>query len=82
MFFKCRACACTVLVCDEIGSIFPEPHDVTRGSGWIHDDTGLCPSCGKAHVRDFARTTMDEAVALGFAFPDLESEISAEVLHE
>ena len=79
VFFKCKACDRILLVCSELGCVYPDPHDTKRSSGLIHDDPP-CPSCGATHVNEFLRATMDEVVALGFALSDLDSSIADEIL--
>ena len=64
MFASCPHCHSVVLVCGEVGTVFPDPHDLTAPSG----DPGTCPSCGRS-VAEYDNATSDQLAALRFT-PD------------
>jgi hypothetical protein len=55
-----------LLVCAEIGTIFPDPHDLSRTLPQLRQHGVRCPSCGDTSLLDYDDATSDEIKALGF----------------
>src|SRR5207247_10587588 len=68
-FSSCRRCHNVVLICAEVGTVFPDPHDLTCTLAQSSNDEVKCPSCGSASVADYENATSDQIRALGFT-PD------------
>jgi hypothetical protein len=70
-FRACPSCAATVLVCDEVGTVFPDPQAVARGDADLprHEPRDACARCGGHRFDEFRPATPDEVQALGFG-PD------------
>jgi hypothetical protein len=64
-FAACPACQHVVLICGEVGTVFPDPHDLSRRLPDAYD-RAVCPSCGGASLPDHRRATSAEVQALGF----------------
>lgn len=72
-FSSCPSCGCVVLVCDEVGSVFPNLQDLTRAAcGAVDDGSVLCPSCEQTAVSDFRHSTSEEVQRLGFGVGEYE----------
>jgi hypothetical protein len=72
-FATCPSCGYVVLVCDEVGTVFPNPKELTKAIYGIFDDPSfLCPSCDKTALPDFKDSTSDEIQQLGFTANDYE----------
>jgi hypothetical protein len=67
VFSTCRHCTHVLLVCAELETIFPDPHDLSRTLAQPYD-AAQCPTCA-APVRDYEDATSDQIRALGFT-PD------------
>jgi hypothetical protein len=67
VFSSCPKCHHVVLACAEVGTIFPDPRDLSRT---LRPSAGAqCPSCGSASVVEFENATSEQIKALGFT-PD------------
>jgi hypothetical protein len=56
-----------MLVCDEVGTVYPHPDDLAIGPyGDIADASYMCPHCGEAAASDFKNSTGDEVQHFGF----------------
>ncbi len=72
-FSTCPNCRQVVLVCDEIGTVFPNPKDLTQAIyGAIDAPTYVCQNCGKASFSEFRNSASDEILSLGFVVGDYE----------
>jgi len=69
-FQACPACGALVLVCDELGTVFADPHAISRDAADTsrNDPFDVCPTCKQVTTADF-RPATDEIRALGFG-PD------------
>jgi len=66
-FETCPRCGWVVLVCDEVGRVYPQPGDLTLGPhGDIADPSYVCPNCGDVAASDFRNSTAAEIQQLGF----------------
>ena len=67
-FSSCTGCGQIVLVCDEVGTVFVDRHNLEQGVyGGLEDDSCVCPKCQRVHVSDFRNSTGDEIQALGYS---------------
>ena len=67
-FASCPNCNYVVLICDEVGTIFPNPKDLTHAVyGAFDTPSYLCPNCGKTPLANFRDSISDEIQALGFS---------------
>lgn len=72
-FSTCPKCGYIVLVCDEVGTVYPNPHDLeTATYGGIEDDNCTCPGCRQVKVSEFRDATADEIQAFGFTSEEYE----------
>lgn len=62
-FRACASCAHLALICDEEGTFFPNPRDLTSFST---SSVERCPSCRTASVREYRLATWDEIQSAGF----------------
>jgi rRNA maturation protein Nop10 len=69
LFLTCPTCGTTILVCDEEGSVFPNPKDLSQQESWPCDPwvstVTKCPHCGKEGK--FSFSTGEEIQKLGFS---------------
>lgn len=68
-FIICPHCEGLFFECDEVLTVFPDPHDLQH-KPWLsafpsQDD--LCPQCGMIALADFRDATLSEILAGGFA---------------
>lgn len=72
----CPSCGHIAAVCDEVGTVYPNPLDLSKPEedcGYISNLTSFpCPKCGKAELRDFRNSTPDEIQAIGLVPGDYE----------
>ena len=71
-FVTCPRCSLVALVCTEVGTVFPNPRDLSEPScgswlGMAGSEEDRCPHCRKARLAEFRHSTEDEVRALGFA---------------
>ncbi|KAB8142216.1 hypothetical protein F8S13_14585 [Chloroflexia bacterium SDU3-3] len=68
LFIACPACGGVLLVCDEIGLVYPAASSVGAWTGlsWLEDDR--CPSCDKVRLADFPPASSDQILALGIQY--------------
>ena len=69
MFLTCPSCGKVIIACDEEGTLFPNPKDLTLQANyscdpWISTVT-QCPQC--ATVQQFRFSTGDEIQSIGFS---------------
>jgi hypothetical protein len=57
-----------MLVCEELGTVFVDPHVVSRIAVDVsrNDPFDVCPRCGRKPTSEFRPATSDEIRALGF----------------
>jgi hypothetical protein len=69
-FSTCPECNNVVLICAEVGTVYPNPKNLTQSIfGASLEPSFLCPHCGKSEVSDFRDSNSDEIQQLGFT-PD------------
>src|SRR5215813_9783107 len=70
VFISCPSCHHVALACDEIGTVFPNPRDLSRAScgSWLlaSGSRANCPGCDKAPLTEFWYSTGDEVQSIGF----------------
>jgi len=71
LFLTCPNCQGVIIACDEEGSVFPEPRDLTKQASWPCDPwvstVTKCPHCEEEG--EFSFSAGGEIQALGFT-PD------------
>jgi hypothetical protein len=66
-FSTCPGCGHVLLVCDEVGTVYPDFRNLELAVyGGYEDPTCLCPSCGSIAVGRFRNSTATEIQACGF----------------
>jgi hypothetical protein len=74
VFISCPACGHVALLCDEVATVYPQPHDLNQKTcGWLHDDA--CPKCpvfGKVELAQFRYSTIEDIRQIGFSSDDIE----------
>src|SRR5664279_2274877 len=66
-FASCPGCGAVVLVCDEVGTVFPDPRDLSRAVQCGLDNPSCrCPGCALVALEAFRNSTSDEIQRLGF----------------
>jgi hypothetical protein len=71
-FATCPACHHVVLICADLGTVFPDPRDLARPSPQPYGGDAACPSCGVAPLREYLSATSDQIQALGFALDEYQ----------
>ena len=71
-FFTCPNCEYIILVCDEVGTVFPKPKDLTEATYGAIDSPYLCPNCERVKLSDFRNSTGEEIQDLGFTANEYE----------
>jgi len=69
-FITCSGCCHVTVACDEVGTVFVSPRDLSElsGASWLSGfEDGLCPHCRDVSLRDFRFSTGEEIQALGFS---------------
>jgi len=62
-----------VLICDEVGTVFPNPKDLTQAIyGAIEAPSYVCPICRKVAFSEFKDSTSEEIQKLGFVTGEYE----------
>jgi hypothetical protein len=62
----CPNCRAIIVVCDEEGSVFPDPRNLDPISALGAEDP--CPSCGKVAANAFVLATSDQITEAGFVW--------------
>lgn len=74
LFLTCPNCQSIVIACDEEGSVFPNPKDLSRQASWSCDPWSStvtkCPHCEKEG--EFFFSTGVEILRLGFSLDAYE----------
>jgi phage FluMu protein Com len=72
-FIVCPQCRSIALVCDEHGTVFPDPRNVHEppGLSWVEDDH-RCPRCQTTQLASFAYATSTEIQVIGFVAGEYE----------
>lgn len=65
-FYTCPNCDYVVLICNEMGTIFPKTRDLTKFLYDTLDSLALCPNCKETKLSDFRESKSDEIQKLGF----------------
>jgi hypothetical protein len=72
-FSTCPRCGAVVLVCDEVGTVFPNPRDLSQAVQCGFDDPSCkCPGCELVALADFRHSTSEEIQRLGFQTGEYE----------
>ncbi len=73
-FSTCPNCNYVVLICAEVGTVFPNPKNLTQSifAAYFEDNESLCPSCCKSTFKDFRNSTSEEIRQLGFSVDDYQ----------
>lgn len=72
-FATCRNCGHIALVCDEVGTVFPDPSNLEEATyGGLDDPRCVCSACREIKVADFRDSTADEIQSLGYSPDDYE----------
>jgi hypothetical protein len=70
VFISCPSCHHAALACDEVGTVFPSPRDLSQascGSRLLASGSqATCPHSGRAPLTEFEYSTGDEIQAIGF----------------
>jgi len=71
-FTTCPKCEYVFLICSEVGTVFPNPKDLTQivFSAYL-ESSFSCPGCGIVSS-DFRNSTSDEIQQIGFTADDYE----------
>jgi hypothetical protein len=76
VFSACPKCRSLMLECDEVGTIFPNPNDLSKEMDWIENAEGCptfsCPYCNASGLVGLDNATDIEIVAAGFNRTDYE----------
>lgn len=74
VLYACRACGNLIVACDEEGSIFPNPMDLSRHAQQSSDSWSLtgtqCPRCN--NIGGFELATGDDIQAFGIQVSEYE----------
>lgn len=66
-FATCPNCSYVLLICDEVGTLHPNPKDLSQGSyGAFDAPSFLCPNGAETQLSDFRDSTSDKVQSLGF----------------
>jgi hypothetical protein len=68
---SCPACGRIVVACEEEGSVFPYPRDLSRASS-DSSSAVSCPGCGQRKVVDFVPASDAAIQSGGFTIADYE----------
>ena len=72
-FSTCPNCGYVILVCDEVGTVFPNPKNLTEAIyGAIDTPSYLCPNCKAVSLSEFRDSTSEEIQNLGFVAGEYE----------
>ena len=66
LFITCPKCGNTVLVCDEVGTVFPNPHNLDEGPyrSWLEMD--VCFKCNDVLLSKFVNSSAEDIQKIGF----------------
>jgi hypothetical protein len=70
VFITCPGCDHVTVACDEIGTVFVGPRQLSElpVASWLAGfEDGWCPKCQKISLRDFRLSTGDEIQRVGFS---------------
>jgi hypothetical protein len=70
-FRSCPRCALVIVLCEEEGSVFPNPRALDAPAQGLGSETA-CPSCGEVKIGDFPPTTAQQLQELGLGLADYE----------
>jgi hypothetical protein len=71
VLIACPVCARLAVRCEEEGTPFLNPHDLSSESAAPPDDLP-CPGCGRSALRDYVFATDQQIVKAGFTADDYE----------
>jgi hypothetical protein len=63
---SCPTCAGVILICEEEGSVFEDPHRLDLPSR-LRADVDQCPSCNNAALVAFQHATWEQVQKIGFS---------------
>lgn len=68
-FSTCPNCGHVVLVCDEVGTVFQNPHNLNNAVyGGIDDPTCYCVKCSEVQLSDFVCSVESNVIGVGFKY--------------
>lgn len=69
LFVVCTNCQKVALVCDEIGTFFPNLRNLDQGPylSQFNEPPDLCPNCRAVPILNFAVASSEQIQAVGFA---------------
>lgn len=66
-FASCPNCGHIVLICDEVGTIFPDPANLEHAVyGALDEPNSNCPKCEQVHFSKFENSSGEEIQGLGY----------------
>ncbi len=66
-FYACPGCGRALLVCEEVGTVYPDSRNLAQPAPrYVDDPQCLCPGCGRVPLARFRPASAAEVVALGF----------------
>lgn len=72
-FASCPSCGYIVLICDEVGTTFPDPSNLEYAIyGALDEPNSNCPKCGKIHFSKFENSSGKEIQDLGYKTSEYE----------
>ncbi len=73
-FHSCPSCLRVVLVCNEVGTTYPDPASLSFSSPDSSFDlhSHSCPGCHRVPLSSFVPASSEQIRALGFAVSDYE----------
>ena len=74
LFVICPKCRKILLICTEVGTIFPNPHDLNDAPHHTQfdDPCDYCPRCNNVSISDFAAAKWEQIQAEGFKSGEYE----------
>src|SRR5881628_3769970 len=71
VFITCPGCGYVAVACDEIGTVFASPRDLSLPpyGCWFaaSGSRETCPGCGKVPLADYEYSTAEEIQSVGFS---------------
>lgn len=64
-FRACTKCGHLLLMCEEEGTVFLDPHRIDEPS-LVGTESGMCPTCRAVPLHDFGNAAWEQIQAAGF----------------
>lgn len=72
-FYACPGCGHTLLTCEELGTVYADPHDLSEPIPYtVGDPQCLCPGCEKVPLIEFRAADAGQIEAAGFQLGEYE----------